>query len=75
VIFTQEEKSLILEALRYRIQRTAAAINETENEEIRAMRERKLEALLSCRFKVATYKIIKRSPSDAANKNGADQEI
>ena len=64
LILTQEEKSLILEALRYRIQRTAAAIEETNNAEIKAMRERKLEALLSCRYKVATYKIIKRSPTD-----------
>ena len=59
LILTQEEKSLILEALRYRIQRTAALIEETNNAEIKAMRERKLEALLSCRYKVATYKIIK----------------
>ena len=61
MILTDLEKNLILEALRYRIQRTAALIEETNNAEIKAMRERKLQALISCRYKVATFKDVIRS--------------
>lgn len=51
-MFTKEEKNILLEAIRPKLQKAVADLNNTNNEEIKAKKEKRIELLLSCRTKI-----------------------
>lgn len=52
-MFTREEKNILLEAVRPKIARTLTDLENTNNEEIKAKKERRIEVLLSCKTKIS----------------------
>ena len=65
----------MLEALRYRIQRTGRSYKRNRKRGDPRYERAKTGGAALLRYKVATLKIIKRSPSDTAAEKRADQEI
>ena len=57
-MFTREEKVLLLEAIRTKIERTTKDLENTKNEEIIAKKEKRIVTLLSCKAKILNSKEI-----------------
>ena len=70
-MFTREEKTLLLEAIKTKIHRTYADLEKTNNAEIIAKKEKRIELLLSCKVKILNSKDIKKG--DEHNKADHDQ--
>lgn len=58
-MFTREEKSALLEAIRYKIQQTYKTLEKTTNEEIKIKKQKRIEVFLSCKQKIIRLKNLK----------------
>lgn len=59
-MFTREEKVILLEAIKTKIHRTYADLEKTNNEEIKAKKQKRLEVLYSCKMKILSSKEVKK---------------
>lgn len=55
-MFTREEKNLLIEAIKPKIQRAVADLENTNNPEIKVKKQKRIDLLMSCQIKIRNSK-------------------